>query len=191
MLKSDIRKLTLKQRKAFTADELFQFNQQLLSQFKRLNLSKVKSIHLFLPIVKLREPNTFLIINWLQQSHPEITIVVPKADFNSGTMTHYQYIGEADLKNNAYHIPEPSHAPVFKYVPDLVIVPLLAVDERGYRVGYGKGFYDRFLQSIQTRKVGLSFFEPIPEIIDVHLNDVRLDQCITPHGVIDFNVLNT
>lgn len=106
-------------------------------------------------------------------------------------MAHYKYIGEADLKNNAYHIPEPSHAPIFERVPDLVIVPLLAVDKRGYRVGYGKGFYDRFLQAIQTRKVGLSFFEPIPEIIDVHLNDVRLDQCITPHGIIDFNVLTT
>jgi 5-formyltetrahydrofolate cyclo-ligase len=68
----------------------------------------------------------------------------------------------------------------------MVIVPLLAFDKKGYRVGYGKGFYDRFLANIETQKVGLSFFEPIEEINDVHLNDIRLDQCITPNGIINF-----
>ena len=71
-------------------------------------------------------------------------------------------------------------------MPDLVIVPLLAFDKKGYRVGYGKGFYDRFLQNSKTLKIGLSFFAPTEEIIDVHLNDVRLDKCITPAGIIEF-----
>ena len=73
---------------------------------------------------------------------------------------------------------------MFDGVPDMVLVPLLAFDKKGYRVGYGKGFYDRFLQNIETQKIGLSLFEVIDEINDVHLNDIRLDKCITPNGIV-------
>jgi 5-formyltetrahydrofolate cyclo-ligase len=67
-----------------------------------------------------------------------------------------------------------------------VIIPLLAFDERGYRVGYGKGFYDRFLQGLTTLKVGVSFFESGDDIEDVNEHDVQMDLCITPHRVYDF-----
>jgi 5-formyltetrahydrofolate cyclo-ligase len=65
---------------------------------------------------------------------------------------------------------------------DLVIVPLVCVDKSGHRVGYGKGFYDRFLKQVRTDcvKVGLSYFEPVERIDDVHEGDVRLDFVITP-----------
>lgn len=71
---------------------------------------------------------------------------------------------------------------------DLVIVPLLAYDARGYRVGYGKGYYDRFLADCRpdVRKIGVSFFEPVPQIEDVDEFDVRLDACVTPEKVISF-----
>ena len=89
---------------------------------------------------------------------------------------------------NEYHIPEPVNGNEFLDKPDLVIIPLLAFDKKGYRVGYGKGFYDRFLQNITTQKIGLSLFDTTEEIIDVHLNDIRLDKCITPNGIIDFKI---
>jgi 5-formyltetrahydrofolate cyclo-ligase len=69
-----------------------------------------------------------------------------------------------------------------------VLVPLLAFDESGYRVGYGKGFYDRFLQ--QCRKdvltVGFSYFDAIDKIEDTHQFDVPLNYCITPHRIYEF-----
>lgn len=187
MLKADLRKQALQQRKAMTEAELATANQKLLEGFKTLNFDQIKSIHLFLPIAHQNEPDTFLIIAWLQEKHPEIKLIVPKADFTSNLMAHYVYLGKEDLLNNNYHIPEPQHAQLFTGTPDLVLVPLLAFDRRGYRVGYGKGFYDRFLQDSPAQKIGLSFFEGTEEIIDVHLNDIRLDKCITPHGIIDFN----
>lgn len=184
--KSDLRKQALNKRSNLTADELLMFNEKLVAQFKKLDLSEIKSIHTFLPITSKKEPDTFLIIDFLAQHHPEIQIVVPKADFGTSEMSHYCYGGKIELINNHYHIPEPQQATPFIGVPDMVIVPLLAFDKKGHRVGYGKGFYDRFLADSNTLKIGLSFFDAADEIIDVHLNDIRLDKCITPDQIYNF-----
>jgi len=72
---------------------------------------------------------------------------------------------------------------------DLVLVPLLCFDEMGYRVGYGNGYYDKFLANCRKDclKVGVSFFEPIGEIEDVREFDIRLDYCVTPEKVWRFD----
>lgn len=186
MLKSELRKQALTRRNALTEQELASFNESLLRAFKTLDLGNVYSIHFFLPIAHQKEPDTFLLIEWLQEKHPAIEIIVPKADFKSSLMSHFSYAGKQDLLDNHYHIPEPQKAKPFTGVPDMVIIPLLAFDEKGYRVGYGKGFYDRFLQNIATQKIGLSFFDASATIIDVHLNDIRLDKCITPNQIYNF-----
>jgi 5-formyltetrahydrofolate cyclo-ligase len=187
MLKSQIRKQALQQRNALTAEELTLLSNQLLGQFKKLDLSTIKSIHIFLPIIVKKEPDTFLIIDWLEKHHPHIEIVVPKADFDSSLMNHFTYAGRDALLHNHYNIPEPQNAKPFIGTPDMAIIPLLAFDLEGYRVGYGKGFYDRFLQNLNTQKIGLSFFDAVGKINDVHLNDIRLDKCITPNGIVEFN----
>lgn len=187
MLKSALRKQALIERNALTDQETVALNERLLAQFKKLDLSNIESLHIFLPIIHQKEPDTFLMIAWLQKNHPEIEIVVPKADFTTSIMSHYSFKDKQDLRHNHYHIPEPQKAKPFAGIPDMVIVPLLAFDKKGFRVGYGKGFYDRFLQNLTTQKIGLSFFEATAEIIDVHLNDIRLDKCITPNQIYIFN----
>ena len=69
------------------------------------------------------------------------------------------------------------------------MVPLLAYDKTGHRVGYGKGYYDRFLKETRPDclKIGLSAFQAEAEIPDTHEGDVRLDMCLTPHETIRFN----
>ena len=186
MTKSEARTQTLQQRNSLTAGDCAFLSQKLMEGFTTLDFSKIKSIHVFLPIVSKKEPNTFLMIDWLQENHPEIEIFVPKADFDSGLLSHYHYAGRKDLVNNPYDIPEPQDAKLTTTIPDMVLVPLLAFDLNGNRAGYGKGFYDRFLQNLSTQKIGLSFFDAVTEINDVHLNDVKLDKCITPKGVIEF-----
>ncbi len=186
MNKPQIRKQALQQRNLLTEEDCARLSQKLLEGFKTLDFLKIKSVHVFLPIQVKKEPDTFLLINWLRENHPEIEIIIPKADFESNLMSHHRYSGKEDLANNHYHIPEPKDAKLTTTKPDMVLVPLLAFDLKGYRVGYGKGFYDRFLQNLSTQKIGLSFFDAITEINDVHLNDVRLDKCITPNGIIEF-----
>lgn len=186
MFKAQIRKQSLQQRNSLTESDRAGLSRKLLEGFKTLDFSKTKSIHVFLPIAVKKEPNTFLMIDWLLQYHPEIEIIVPKTDFESNGMSHHVYLAKEDLILNAYQIPEPKTAKLTNTQPDMVLVPLLAFDKRGYRIGYGKGFYDRFLQNLQTQKIGLSFFDAITEINDVHLYDVRLDKCITPRGIVEF-----
>jgi 5-formyltetrahydrofolate cyclo-ligase len=186
MTKAEIRKNAMLERKGLSEVEVVDYSRRMLLQFSGLDFSDVKTVHVFLPIVEKREPDTFLFIEWLQEAHPEIRILVPRADFDTALMTHHVYSGTADLQKNLYNILEPQKSEIHTGDIDLVLVPLLAFDRLGYRVGYGKGFYDRFLQPIQTRKIGLSFFEPVDRIDDVDENDVGLDACITPQGIIEF-----
>ena len=69
----------------------------------------------------------------------------------------------------------------------VVFVPLLAYDKSGHRLGFGKGFYDRFLASLEqpVLKLGLSFFAP-EEVITVESHDIPLDFCITPEQILKF-----
>ena len=70
----------------------------------------------------------------------------------------------------------------------MVLVPLLCFDENGYRVGYGKGFYDRYLKQMNSKtiKIGLSLFPPVKLITDTSDWDVKLDFCITPEQIFKF-----
>jgi len=186
MLKSEIRKKALKNRLAISDTEYEVLNNGLLNQFVALNFDAVKTLHIFLPIIEKREPNTFLIIEWLAEHHPEIKIIVPKADFETALMTNHEYLGVDDLQKNLYNILEPQKGIVHNGEIDIVLIPLLAFDSQGYRVGYGKGFYDRFLQNINAQKIGLSLSPAIDKIDDVNEHDIALDFCITPTETIKF-----
>jgi 5-formyltetrahydrofolate cyclo-ligase len=120
-------------------------------------------------------------------------VLISKSDFETREMTHYLLTDETIIKKNAYNIPEPVDDPEASgEVPDskidVVFVPLLAFDKCGHRVGYGKGFYDRFLSKCKTDVVtiGLSFFEAKDEILDVNPNDFALNYCVTPLKVYQF-----
>ena len=85
------------------------------------------------------------------------------------------------LKVSSYGIPEPVNGVAIdpKKI-DLVFVPLLISDKKNYRVGYGKGFYDRFLAECRkdVKTIGLNFFKPIEKIIDLNEYDFALDAVI-------------
>ncbi|MEJ5962348.1 5-formyltetrahydrofolate cyclo-ligase [Pedobacter immunditicola] len=187
MNKAEIRKAAMQRRNALSPLQLQELSQQLLTQFSRLDLSTVNVIHLFLPIEKKKEPDTYLMIDWLQLHHPAIKILVPRADFNTALMTHHVYTDSKGLEKNIFDIMEPQNEHAHQGDIDMVLIPLLAFDQHGYRVGYGKGFYDRFLQGISTKKVGLSLFPPLAEITDTDVHDVRMDLCLTPDKIYEFD----
>ncbi|WP_231427950.1 5-formyltetrahydrofolate cyclo-ligase [Pedobacter sp. Leaf250] len=186
MLKSEIRKQALKNRLTITNDEYQSLNTGLLNQFIALDFSSIKTLHIFLPIEEKKEPNTFLLIEWLTEIHPQIKIIVPKADFETALMTNHEYLGVDDLQKNLYNILEPQKGIIHDGEVDMVLIPLLAFDKHGYRVGYGKGFYDRFLENINAQKIGLSLLPAIDKIDDMNEHDIQLDYCITPTETIKF-----
>lgn len=143
--------------------------------------------HLFLTIEHHKEVNTEFILQILAGKDKEI--VVSKSNFQTGKMLHFLLTDNTKFSINEYHIPEPINGlevPINKI--EVVFVPLLAYDKQGNRVGYGKGFYDRFLSKCQpkTIKIGLSFFEPEGQIDGTFDGDIRLDYCITPENIYSF-----
>lgn len=186
--KSTLRKEYLEKRLRLTGKDLTKLNEAILKHFCRLDFKQVRYLHIYLPIREKKEMNTMLLIDWLKENHPEIRIVVPKSDFATNSMNHYA-LGDVEFKVSRFGIPEPvSGEEVAIKSIDMAIVPLLAVDRRGHRVGYGRGFYDRFLIECRpdVKTIGISFFEPVDEIMDAGARDVPLKKCISPSGIIEF-----
>ncbi len=68
---------------------------------------------------------------------------------------------------------------------DVTVIPLLAVNLKGYRIGYGKGFYDRFLKNRRTLKVGLGYSFQI-EDFNEDVWDEPIDEFLTEKGIYRF-----
>jgi 5-formyltetrahydrofolate cyclo-ligase len=149
----------------------------------------VKYLHVFLPIAKQNEVDTWPIIQRLSKSYPVVQITVPKADLATYAMESYLYRPGISLHTNKWGMAEPQDAPLIEpSALDMILLPLLAFDEKGYRVGYGKGFYDRYLSRcrLDILKVGLSMEAPMAEIGDTDAYDMRMDYCVTPQKVWEF-----
>lgn len=194
MLKKELRIKYKELRKLLSKEEIENKSLAIANQLLQLNTSiddrKVWQgtyYHLFLTIAEQKEIDTEFILQILAGKDKEI--VVSKSDFATLGMSHYLLTDNTKFKKNAYNIPEPLNGlevPVNKI--DVVFVPLLAFDLKGNRVGYGKGFYDKFLSECksETIKIGLSFFEAETIIEDISLNDIRLNYCITPTEIYRF-----
>ena len=185
MYKSTLRKYFLAKRKATSSKKITEKSQQICNLFfQEIDLKSIKYLHIFLPIKKQNEIDTFLIIKRLQEEYPLINIVVSRSIFDNFEMQHF-ILEEENLTENKWGILEPtgSELEIQPEQIDLVIIPLLAFDKQGNRVGYGKGFYDRFLQKCSPKalKAGFCLEEPIELIEDLNEFDVKIDICITPH----------
>jgi 5-formyltetrahydrofolate cyclo-ligase len=191
MDKATLRKYYRTKRKALSSKEIAKKSQQICDLFfQEIDLNAIKYLHVFLPIKKQNEIDTFLIIRRLRAEFPLINIVASRSDLDSFEMQHF-ILEESNLVENEWEILEPSEASrgeVYPQEMSLVIIPLLAFDKQGNRIGYGKGFYDRFLQkcSPKTLKVGLCLEEPIELIEDLNEFDVKMDVCITPNRIWKF-----
>lgn len=158
--------------------------------FANFNLEKIRFLHFFLSIAEKGEIETVFIYENLANNYPLIQTIVPRVNFEKDRLEHLEFDTKTELVTNHWGISEPAGDKLIsEKVIDLVLVPMLAFDERGFRVGHGKGFYDKFLSLCRPDclKVGLSFFEPVEQIEDTHESDVPLDFCITPQGVRRFD----
>lgn len=182
MNKDELRKHYLAKRISLTEREHRALNEKIVERFFHdVELSSIKILHLFLPIESKRELNTWPIIERLQKTLPHIQLVLPRVRENE--MDSILFEGPTQLIKTKWGMVEPKEGkPVNPWDIDLILVPLLAVDKQGHRVGYGKGFYDRFLKSCRPDciKVGVSFFEPEALIQEKLEADVILNRCITP-----------
>lgn len=190
MLKSELRKIYLTRQKSLSNEERSDQSFLIAEQFfKSFNLDKIKFLHIFLPIEKNNEIETKFIYEKLWQKHPHVKTLVPRVDFAKNEIENIGFHSLTELVLSKWQISEPGGTEIVESeLIDIVLVPLLCFDKKGFRVGYGKGFYDKFLANCREDclKIGLSYFQPVEEINDNHSQDVRLDYCLTPENIWKF-----
>lgn len=189
MTKEALRKIYKAKRKELDGHDRLRMDDLMLIQFQQFDFSSIHTLLTYWPMHAQAEPNTHLFSGYLRHMVPGLRIAYPVADQEACTMTAHLIHEETVYKVNQWGIREPSAtSPLPPSDIDLIFVPMLVCDVNGYRVGYGKGFYDRYLQQCRTDVVaiGFSYFDPIPLISDTHEFDVPLNYCITPNEVYEF-----
>lgn len=193
MNKAQLRLLYIEKRRQYTPEEIQWKSLQIAMHFfSRFSLENIRYLHVFLPISRQNEPDTWTIIQRITKNYPAVQIVVPKADLQTLNMESYLYKPGVELQANKWGIYEPVNARLIETAAiDMILLPLLAFDEKGYRVGYGKGFYDRYLQRCRKDiiKIGLSPEGPVAEISDIDPYDAKMDYCISSEKVWEFSGL--
>lgn len=186
MTKAELRRLMLVRRRALAPAEVAARSAQLAAAFfATFPVAAWTELHTFLPIPQQHEPDTWPIIRRVWQAFPQVRVLVPVVQADGYTLRHCRIGPDTPLVPNRWGIPEPDAAQeVAVGRLDAVLVPLLAFDEQGQRVGYGKGFYDRFLaEHPEALRIGLSLEPPVPRIEDAWPGDVALHACLTPEQV--------
>ena len=189
MLKADLRKIYLANQKNLSPHERKQNSEQITERFfAGFDLSEINFLHCFLPIERTNEIDTKPIFQKIWREFPRIKTLVPRVNFQTNEIENLKFTSETKLIKNAWEISEPGHDEIVETEKlDLVLVPLLCFDCKGFRIGYGKGFYDKFLTNCRADclKIGLSYFEQVAEIADTQDFDVRLDFCVSPEKIVN------
>jgi 5-formyltetrahydrofolate cyclo-ligase len=185
MSKQELRKFYLGKREKLSESEYDRLCRMIIQNlFNHGSIASVSTLHTYLAVVEKKEPDTWPLLERLKRESPHIRIAVPKMVGNE--LEHYYYEGLHQLDQNSFGIFEPTHGtPTDLSRIDAVIVPLLVADKTGNRLGYGRGFYDRFLGQLSPncRKIGLSLFN-LEDKVPIDDWDVKLDLMITPFAAV-------
>lgn len=191
MDKQTLRKVYLEKRKTLSTAEYDRRNQLLTEQLLALiNKKAFKNIHIFLPIISQREPNTFPLIYQLWENHPEINVITSISDLNTPEMQHYRIDKQVIIQPNKWGIPEPQNAYLFPINEiDCVLTPMVVGSKTGNRIGYGKGYYDRFLAKCNstTKFVGISLSPFLDGSLYSDQYDIPMNVMVNPFQTIYCN----
>jgi 5-formyltetrahydrofolate cyclo-ligase len=185
MTKSELREYYLKKRKEFSEQEIIQKSHEILLQLKKMDIWNYQCFHLFQSILSKNEVQTQELLKELFSLKKQV--LVPKVE--GLEMLNCEVNPKTIWTKGKFNVPEPLEC---KFIPpskiEVVFIPLLIADKKGNRIGYGGGFYDRFLAKCpkNTLKIGLNFFPPILEIQDVEAFDIPLNYCVTPDEIVSF-----
>ena len=179
--KQVLREIYLAKRLTLSKSEWHIRNEAVIQQLIELIEKRgANRIHTFLPIAKKKEVNTLQLIEYFR-SDPKKTFIIPKSE-EEGKLSHYLLNRQTVIRNNKWGVPEPLHGEkAAKKDIDYVVVPLVIADKANHRIGYGKGYYDRFLKVIPNAyKVGVSLLPSLDQIPYVEANDVPLNRIVLP-----------
>ena len=191
MKKDELRRIYLDKKKRLTSDQITTLSYKIFLNFKRnFELKKGQKVHCFLSVPDKGEVDTSPFLDCFFEN--DIGVFVPK--IVKGKLISVEINRETQFQKNSWGIREPESnldSGTIKY--DYIITPLLYADKKGNRVGYGKGFYDRFFSTLDgsEARIGVGFFSPSEPVTDVNEFDIPLNYLITPDDAVSFgNGLN-
>ncbi len=192
MDKKALRKVFLTRRGELTPLQVSGFSTRIADRLvAKFQFSNIRFLHHFISLDDGVEVDTRMLAARILAENSLIRRAVPRVNNKKRELEHLELLSDTEFEKSSWGIDEPVGG---RIIPeneiDFVIVPLICFDQRGHRVGYGGGYYDQFLAKCRTDclKVGVSFFEPVDEIADIHSGDVRLDYCVTPDRIFSFEV---
>lgn len=183
--KEKIRRELLNRRSRIPEEEYLERSERIVSRLLRLpEVINARTVHCYISMNNRREVNTHGLIKEL--IHSGHNVAVPITHTESGTLTHTRLNDFEDMQPNAWGVMEPQTGEKVA-VEDLglVIVPMVGGDLNRNRIGYGKGFYDRFLQHVSCPSVGLLFETCLMDEIPTEPFDVPLDKLVTETRVVE------
>ncbi|MFV2049153.1 MULTISPECIES: 5-formyltetrahydrofolate cyclo-ligase [Metabacillus] len=183
MKKKEMRSIMLKQLTEISDEEYQQLSKEIhkhLFSFSTWNKANTVAV----TVSRGREVDTFPIIKqaWTDKK----TVVVPKCEPATNTMEFRSITSFDQLENVFYGLKEPilsETSAVKKSLIDLILVPGICFDKNGYRIGYGGGYYDRYLMDYKNDTVSLAFSSQLINGVPIEAHDVPVSTLITEHGV--------
>ncbi len=187
--KATLRKLMVSRRRSLATELRTSMNSAIARHVIGLpEVVNARHLHIYLSIPAFVEVDTAPIINGLAVMDKKFLVPVIQKDvlvsalFRKGDAVVPGEFGQPEPAE--YVIADESHI-------DVVLLPLLAFDERGYRLGYGKGLYDRFLRrlsedGVNPYRIGLSFLQQMVEKVPIDHWDEPLDAVVHQEGIIRY-----
>ena len=182
-----LRKSFKKQRSLLDINQVRGLSKRIFENLLELNIWDKSFYHLYLSNEINNEVETDEIVNLLFMKNKRV--FVPK--ILGKDLLNIEIDNNTNYFLNQLGIREPiSSNQKDASLLEVIFVPLLIFDKLGHRVGYGGGYYDKFLENIKedVLKIGLSLFDPIDEIQDIEKHDISMDYIITPKRVYDFTL---
>ena len=182
-----LRKSFKKQRSLLDINQVQGLSKRIFKNLLELNIWEKSFYHLYLSNEINNEVETDEIVNLLFMKNKRV--FVPK--MLGKDLLNIEIDNNTNYSLNQLGIREPiSSNQKDANLLEVIFVPLLIFDKLGHRVGYGGGYYDKFLENIKddVLKIGLSLFDPIDEIQDIEKHDISMDYIITPKRVYDFTL---
>jgi len=182
--KEELRQQLLDQRGSIPEPEFYGASADIIEQLKeQKEYRNAKTIHCYVSMNDRREVETRVLIGEMIERGKDV--IVPVTQFESRTLTHIRLKSFSDLIKNKWGVLEPRKGEeVTTENIDLVIVPMVGGDEQCNRIGYGEGFYDRFLKDVHCPKIGLSFDTTIVKQLPTENFDISLDKIISEKRIL-------
>ena len=180
MNKSKIRSNILKFRKN-NFNKNLKINLDKFISFLKTNIQNAKKIGGYYP--SNYEIDDLEILDVLDKKNFKISLPIVK---KNNQMNFYSWSKKDPLKVNKFGIPEPVSSKIL--YPDILLVPLVGYDKNLNRLGYGGGFYDRYIEKIdkikKVTKIGLAFSYQKVKSVPIDQHDKKLDFIITEKEII-------